>query len=209
MTKDLFSRRSLTLSGAIAIAALSSGLMAVPASAAITQNALTQSGVVDCSLPQLSQPYLSAADANWYTLLAGQTPDDFNGAGWTLSGGAKLVTTRLADGQTGRVLDLPSGATAVSPTMCVNNGYQTARTNVRDVVGTAGANVSVSYVGTGSNAVQSEQVNGSGTSWSLSAPVGVLPSSRLGWQHVTFTLSAAAKTGDYQISNFWVDPRSM
>jgi hypothetical protein len=34
----------------------------------------------------------------------------FTGTGWTLSGGAKVVSATLADGTTGTVLDLPSGA---------------------------------------------------------------------------------------------------
>ena len=200
MMKDLFSRRSVALSGAIA--ALACGLAAAPASAATAQ-----SGNVDCSQPPLSQPFLSAGDANWYTLLAGQTTDDFNAGGWTLSGGAKLVSTRLANGQLGRVLDLPSGATAVSPTMCVNNGYQAARTYVRDIAGNAGVSVAVSYRGSGTAAV--DQINVAGTGWGRSAPFSVFPSDRSGWQHVTFTLTAAGTGSEYQISNLWVDPRQM
>ena len=204
MTKDLFRRRSLLVGGAAA--ALASGLAAAPAAAATEQ-----SGNVNCSAPQLSQPFLSAGDANWYTLAAGQTVDDFNASGWTLSGGAKLVTTRLADGRTGRVLDLPSGAKAVSPTMCVNYGYQTARTFVRDLAGVQGVVVGVSYLGGGSSdtAQISGQVNGSGANWTLSAPFNVLPANRNGNQHVTFTFSAGGHGAEYQISNFWVDPRHM
>lgn len=55
----------------------------------------------------------------------------------------------------------------------------------------------------------SGQGNGAGAGWSLSAPVGLLPSDRSGWQHVSFTLTAAGTGSEYQISNFWVDPRQM
>ena len=75
-----------------------------------------------CSQPSysFSQPFSTVKDANWYTLAPGENVDSFDGTGWTLSGGAKLVTTTLADGTTGTVPDLPTGATAVSPPMCVS-----------------------------------------------------------------------------------------
>ena len=101
---------------------------AAPASAATT-NPLDTSM---CSNPTLSQPFLSVGDHNWYTLMPGESADSFAGGGWTLSGGAKIVTTKLADGTTGSVLDLPSGLKAVSPVICVTSAYPTARTTVRN-----------------------------------------------------------------------------
>ncbi len=199
MMKYLFSRRSLVLSGAIA--AVTTGLAAAPAWAGTAQ-----SGNMNCSAPTLTQPYLSAGDSNWYTLMGGQATDDFNGGGWTLTGGAKIVSTRLADGQTGHVLDLPSGATAVSPTMCVDYTYQTARINVRNVVGKAGVNVAVAYTATRAKRAVSGTVSGSGSGWALSNPVNVLPANTNGQQHVTFTLTGGSG-GESQLSNFWVDPR--
>jgi hypothetical protein len=95
----------------------------------------------------LSQPLLSVGDSNWYTLTPGESVDAFGG-GWTLSGGAQIQTTRLADGQTSQVLNLPSGSKAVSPVMCVDDGYQTARSEVRNVVGSQGVFFYVSYEGT-------------------------------------------------------------
>src|SRR5947209_7341102 len=54
-----------------------------------------------CTPPVLTQPFLWAKDRNWYTLVPGQTPDSYTGAGWTLTGGARVVSTRLHDGQSG------------------------------------------------------------------------------------------------------------
>src|ERR1035438_7703870 len=54
-----------------------------------------------CTTPVFSQPFLSWQDTNSYTLVSGQSADNFSGAGWVLSGGASLVTTTLADGRTG------------------------------------------------------------------------------------------------------------
>src|ERR1700748_2510925 len=67
-----------------------------------------------CMSPLLTQPFSGAKDSNWYTLMPGESSGGFDGTGWTLSGGAKIVTTTEADGSTGTVLDLPSGSTAVS-----------------------------------------------------------------------------------------------
>jgi hypothetical protein len=202
MMHCLFRRRSNGLSAALAV--LFAVLAATPASAATTQ-----SGHAPCSPPLLSQPLLSAGDLNWYTLAPGQAADNFAGRGWTLSGGAKIVTTQLADGQIGQVLDLPSGSKAVSPTMCVASGSKTARTMVRDVTGAEGVFFFVSYDGTNTanNPQNTGQVHGNQANWTLSDPVNVQPASRPGWQHVRFTFIPGGRSSDFQIYNFWVDPR--
>ena len=83
MKKCLFSLRALALGG------LAAAFAAVPA-----QAASTSVDTSTCSNPLLTQPFLSAKDSNWYTLLPGETPGNFDGAGWTLSGGAKVVICR-------------------------------------------------------------------------------------------------------------------
>src|SRR5947209_6889073 len=120
----------------IALAGISAAVMAC--SAASSALASTSSSSVDtsaCTNPAVTKPFLSVGDSNWYTMMPGESPDSFAGSGWTLSGGASIKTTTLADGAVGHVLDLPSGAKAVSPTICVNGGFPTARTEVRDVKG--------------------------------------------------------------------------
>ena len=87
-----------------ALAACAAALMvgAVPAQATeITSPS-------QCKEPVLTQPLLWAADSNYYFLAPGQTPGNFEGTGWTLSGGASIKTTTLKDGKTGKVLALPS-----------------------------------------------------------------------------------------------------
>jgi hypothetical protein len=187
-----------------ALAVLFAGLAANPALASTTTV-----NTSSCPAPTLSQPFLSVGDSNWYTLTPGQSADNFGGDGWTLSGGAQIETTQLADGTTGQVLDLPSGSEAVSPVMCVDDGYQTARTEVRDVVGSEGVFFYVSYEGTETwtKPKNTGQVHGQQTSWTLSDPVNVQPSNTSGWQLVRFTFVAGGKTSDFQIYNFWVDPR--
>src|ERR1700740_1386284 len=57
-----------------------------------------------CTEPPLTQPFLYAGDSNYYTLAPGQSPGNFAGARWNLSGGAAIKTTALRDGSLGAVL---------------------------------------------------------------------------------------------------------
>jgi hypothetical protein len=174
-------------------------------------HAATTTSTVDtsmCSDPLLTQPFLSSGDSSWYTLAPGEFPDNFAGTGWQLSGGAKIVTTSLADGSTGAVLDLPSGAKAVSPTMCVTSDYPTARTMVKDVKGSEGVFFYVSYEGTNTWNVPKNtgQVHGNGTAWTLSGRVNVQPNGTSGWQPVRFTLVAGGSTSHFQVYDLYIDP---
>jgi hypothetical protein len=204
MKQCLFSRRACSFGASSILAVFVAGFAATPAFAGTSS--VDTSG---CSAPQLSQPLLWAGDSNWYTLTPGESADNFDGSGWTLTGGAQIKTTTLADGQTGSILDLPSGSKAVSPTMCVDTGYQTVRTDVRNVVGAEGVQFYVSYAGTNTwNTPQNTgQVHGQQNNWTLSNPVNVQPSNTPGWQLVRFTLVPGGKTSDFQIYNFWLDPR--
>ena len=131
------------------------------------------------------------------------------GTGWKLSGGASIKTTTVAEGGSDTVLDLPSGSQAVSPTICVDSTYPTARTEVRNVIGGRACSSSVSYAGTKTWSVPKAtgQVHGQQTSWTLSDAVNLQPSNTPGWQLVRFTFVPAGKGSDFQIYNFLVDPR--
>ncbi|HTP22032.1 MAG TPA: hypothetical protein VMJ65_20665 [Solirubrobacteraceae bacterium] len=161
-----------------------------------------------CSDPLLSQPFASAHDNSWYTLAPGESADNFDAAGWQLTGGARIITTTLADGSVGSVLDLPSGATAVSPTMCVTSQYPVARAMVQDVVGAEGVFFYVSYEGTKTwnTPKNTGQVHGNKTNWTLAAPVNVQPAGAPGWQPVRFTFVAGGKNSDFRLYDFYVDP---
>src|SRR5438477_9933584 len=119
MKQDFFARRFVGLGVAVASLALFPG----------------QAAAATCPNSLFSQPLLSFGDAGWYTLAPGESVDNFAGTGWSLSGGARIVTTTLADGARGAVLDLPAGGAAVSPPTCVTNDYPTARALVRNVTG--------------------------------------------------------------------------
>jgi hypothetical protein len=189
---------------AVCMAAGLTALVAGSAQAATTGSVDTSA----CTNPLLTQPFLSSHDSNWYTLIPGQTPGNFDGTGWQLSGGARIITTTLADGSTAHVLDLPSGSRAVSPTMCVTSDYPTARTMVRDVKGSEGVFFYVSYEGTNTwtTPKNTGQVHGAQTAWTASTPVNVQPSNTPGWQPVRFTFVPGGNTSDFQLYDIYIDP---
>ncbi|MFL5822620.1 MAG: hypothetical protein ACJ764_04180 [Solirubrobacteraceae bacterium] len=181
---------------------------ALPAAASAARHS-TSTTTPACSAPALAQIYSWAQDTNWYAAIPGEKWDSFSSGGWTLSGGAKFVTTTLADGKRGTMLYMPSGAKAVSPSVCVTNSYPAARTEIRNEKGTAGVSISVAYMGAkawGANQL-SGTVTGVNTGWTLPVPFNIFPSSASGWQLARFTLVANGSAGVFDISNFYVDPR--
>ena len=205
MKQFLFGSRSWSIGLSAAVAAAVAALAASSALAAT----YTPVDTSTCSAPQFTQPFLAMGDSNWYTLVPGQIANSFQGTGWTLNGAAHITSSSLAGGDTGNVLDLPSGSSAVSPPMCVSSDYPTARTMVRDVAGSEGVHISVAYAGTKTAAQPQDvgQVHGTQSAWTASNPFNVHPGNLPGWQLVQFTLTPGGKSSDFQIYNFWVDPR--
>jgi hypothetical protein len=161
--------------------------------------------------PAAAQVFSWAGDTNWYAPVPGFTWDGFSSDGWRLSGGAEVVTTTLADGTQGPAVDLPSGATAVSPLMCVRNGndYRTARGEVRDLSGTAGVDLIVSHIRLGSwNQMEtSGTLTGEGADWTLPQAIHIDHRRGGGPELVVFRLIGAGTGADTQVSNLFVDPR--
>jgi hypothetical protein len=184
------------------LAAVLAGL----AAAAPAQAATTALSPSSCSAPPVSQLFLSWGDSNWYAMVPGESPDNFAGTGWTLSGGAKLTTQTLVDGSTGLVLDMPSGSKAVSPELCVGDGEPRARTLIRYGSGSSGSVAFTPYDLTTNTKLGTMQLPGS-AKWSLSPPVNVLPGAISGWHIMQFTYVAGGKTSDFQIYDFGIDPR--
>jgi hypothetical protein len=107
----------------------------------------TEVAPVVCPGQVFSQPFAALEDSRYYTLAPG---GEFNSPteGWTLSGGARLITTSRPDGSTGGALDLKGGALATSPPICVTLAYPIARVWVNGVSGSRGVAVRVSYANT-------------------------------------------------------------
>ena len=196
MRKFLFSRLNLTVGAVVA------AFVALPASAA-----LADSGSSSCPSVLLTQPFLSFGDSNYYTLAPGQSPDSFDGTGWTLSGGANIVTTGLADGTQGSVLDLPYGASATSPVMCVDSGMPLA-SMLTQIVGGPKSNQTrfeVWDAATGTKIGGGTDISGD-TSWGEQEGK-VITGNSSGPVLVYFKVISALKQGDLQLYDLYIDPR--
>ncbi len=157
-------------------------------------------------MPALSEPFAGYGDTDEYALAPGLGFDSFAATGWTLSGGATITGTTLADGSTGSVLSLPLGAQAVSPPMCVQYDFPTARMMVRNPSGIDGLNLKAAYASTNTQVSASYVVSGQGAGWTASPILQTHPGSQSGWQLVVFTLAGSQATTT-QVYNFYVDPR--
>jgi hypothetical protein len=165
-----------------------------------------------CPGQTLTQPFTAWGDLNYYTLAPGGNFVNPVAAGWKLSGGAQIVQTTQPNGTVGPVLDLPSHAQAISAPMCVTLEYQTARVFVRNVKGTAGVSVGLSYTGTSTmgNPQYTGTVYGKGSSWNPSEPFNVNPQiagSNEGTREVQFVFVAGGSKSDFQLYDLYVDPR--
>jgi hypothetical protein len=202
-------KRPLGLTAAVlaTLAAAPAAALAGPAPAKGSTGGTTTTPT--CNAPALSQAYSWALDTNWYAAVPGVNWDSFSSSGWTLSGGAKIVSTTLADGLKGNVLDLPSGSKAITPQLCISNSYPFGRTEMRNVKGTTGVAITVSYLGAngwGGN-VNSGTAKAVSTVWSLPSPFTIPASSFVGWQYAKFTITAQGSSSEYQLSNLYIDPR--
>lgn len=158
-------------------------------------------------MPALTEPFASFGDTNEYAIVPGLAFDSFTGTGWTLSGGASVGRTTLADGTTGSVLELPAGGKAVSPAMCVDYDFPDARMMVKDASANQSVTLLASYAGTNTQVSSSYSKSGTGTGWTASPVLQTDPGSSSGWQLVVFTIEGPSNSTPTQIYNFYVDPR--
>jgi hypothetical protein len=101
------------------------GALAAPASAGI----LTASAT-DCGDETLTQPFAQFGDRANYKLVRNAAFENGTG-GWTLAGGAKVVSGnepwKVGGSNHARSLVLPAGSTAISPVSCVGLAEPTLR----------------------------------------------------------------------------------
>jgi hypothetical protein len=206
--------RRIRLAGTLAVAACAALSATTSALAAdgVTANTTAASNA-ECVAPSLFQPFTSFRDSRHYVLAPGGDFSNPGGGGWKFDGGAKIVTEANANGSTDGVLAMPTGSTAVSPTMCVDLNYPTARTWVRNAAGDGDVTVSVVY-DAGKSAQTPHAVGKlSGlkqATWGLSADIKIQPQlagKQAGWRRVAFVLEAGGKSSQFRIDDFYVDPR--
>jgi hypothetical protein len=198
--------------------ALAAGLVAaatlIAPAAARAANVVTPPPVdplPSCAAQEFSQRLLALKDNNYYTVAPGGEFEDGTTDGWQLSGGAGFVQAPQLAGALGTVLELPTGAQATSPPMCITTDYPTARLAVRNVTGGDGVSFDVQYLRNGEWSAPREngKFHGPGHSeWALSSPLKVQPDKTSGWQQVRFTFVAGGKGSVFQVDDFLVDPRA-
>jgi len=162
-----------------------------------------------CPGQTFAQSFSALGDSNYYTLVEGSEYDG-GGQGWELKDGAAIVEGTRPDGSSGSVLDLPSGAIAVSPPVCVTLQYPTARAWVQTIQGKGGVSVGVFYAATKPTGQVVGQLSSNPGSWQLSDPFQVKPElvgKVEGVREVRFIYANTNKSSDFHLSGLFVDPR--
>jgi hypothetical protein len=173
----------------------------------------TAASAAECVAPTLLQPFASWKDNRNYVLAPGGDFNDLDGGGWQLGGGAEIVQETNPDGTVDGALELPSGAVAVSPTMCVDLDYPTARAWVRNSIGDGEVDVAVVYDAGKSAQIPKSVGHMKGKKravWGLSDDIKIQPQlagKQAGWRRVAFVLSGGGKSSEFHVDDFYVDPR--
>jgi len=166
-----------------------------------------------CEGQTFSQPFEEFGDGNFYTLAGGS---QFNGPeeGWTLSGGAQLVTSGRPDGSSGGVLSLPKGSQAVSPPVCVTLQYPSARVWLQHISESkASLKTQVVYSSSSGTAVARTVAKlEAGNTWSPSETFEVRP--ELGGAsegprpvRFVFTSKGGTRESSFEFYELYIDPR--
>ena len=199
------------------------GLAALASAAAMTASAAgpAQAASLGLSCPaSTSQPFMPWGDSASYV----PAPDsgfESGAAGWTLTGGARVVTGNesymVGGAGQSHSLSLPAGSSATSPPMCIGLLSSKMRLFVQNP-GAAGSKLRVQVVynggvgallgGLGSTLGISDKATFSaGKTWAPSDPFlmagGVLP---LLTQSVQFRFTPLSTGGNWRIDDVYLDP---
>jgi hypothetical protein len=191
------------LAAAVVLGALALTASVVPGAEA----AVSAPGV--CDSAPLSQPFLAWGDTNSYKLAPG---GDFEGslAGWTLTGAAARVAGSATATLGSASLALPSGASAKSPSTCVNASYPSLRFFDRsDRPGSLLAVAVVYRTLLGDTAIPVGFVS-PGAAWAPSAAMPTLSAiAVLTGGTASVQVRFTQVSGSSQIDNVLIDPHTM
>ena len=168
-----------------------------------------QTPVNECAAAPKTQPFLALGDPRAYVLAPNGHFSDTSGAGWQFASGAQVTGAAGVGGAPG-VLSLPPGATALSPLLCVDLDYPTARTWTS---GSGSVNIQVVCPDNAKKKLDPKTVADIKGSllptWRLSSDFNVQPQlggKLAGWRRVAFVLTNTSKA-PVQVDDLFVDPR--
>jgi len=192
----VFSPRRLLVAVPCLTAALAAVLTAAPAASADLVS------LSACNSNTLSRYFSPWADPAYYELAPGGS---FSDSSWTLAGGATLVSGGEPFAVLGSVspnsLSLPSGASATSPSTCVDAAYPDIRFFV---AGSGTVGVNVIYNGT----VIPSGVVPAGGSW-MPGPITVTGSAITGAENggtAQIQIQLVGLSGNPEVSDVFIDP---
>jgi hypothetical protein len=176
--------------------------------------------VISCTKPALSTLLNGLGDRRSYFTAPGADFESRSMAGWQLSGAASLVSGnepfRVLGASHATSLRLRPGASATSPSFCIDLDYPTFRFFAAQVqaVADAGLQVDVIYPDVPRTNVRvAATVKAPGASaWTLAKDVPLRPKTagkEAGWRRVAlrFSVPVTKRGGDWQIDDVLVDPR--
>ena len=177
---------------------------------------LAPAAQAECT-PTLSQTFLEWKDRSWYTLATGGSME--SSEGWTLSK-AKVVSGNepwyLNDTEDSRSLRLPSGASATSPSMCVDSGFPYFRVFARNT-GAASSKLKVEVIFTNASGKTKVLPTGSlkmrNSRWRLTRRLALSSGQAKQMEkdgetaQVAFRFSPLDSAGKWRIDDLYVDPR--
>jgi hypothetical protein len=209
-----FTRAIALVASTSALACVSVGLLASPASAGVLS---TVAGILpSCAARPTTTAFAPWGDTSSYFLMpAGGF--EAGTPGWTLAGGPTVVAgneTSFVNAKTDKhSLAMPTGSTVVSPTVCVAMGENTIRMFVKNS-GVASSNLHIqAFVQnplTGLVLSTGFDIKGTAgnTSWSPTGRLLIpnLLGGVLGTQNLTLVFTTTGKPATWNVDDVFVDP---
>jgi hypothetical protein len=195
--------------GAALATVTATAVVAAPAHAGLLVTTAT-----DCDAPAISQAFAPWGDGSEYKLVQG---GDFESGtdGWTLSGGARVVSgdasSKVGAADDAKSLSLPAGSSATTPPVCVGINEPTLRFFARKNSGLLSTMVVTVQVQTSLGVWVTLPLGVDlGGAWHPTAPMlvlaNLLPLLPPDQTQVRFTF-APLLGGNWQIDDVYVDPR--
>jgi hypothetical protein len=162
-----------------------------------------------CSYPAATQVFSQWGDQGYYEL-APEGGLEGGGTGWTLSGGAKLAQANeshfLNGAEDHTALDLPFGASATSPPVCVDETTPDFRVMTENI-GTKGSKLHVTVTYELANGPKTQQTDAplADKGWEPTPPLQ-LQTDGEAERVARITFSNKESKGEYLVDDLYVDP---